>query len=64
MIRLYDRQGSRTGRAGLFIIGTGLIIYGVFATLNGIWVREFPTRVPSGIPMGYVPRALAAGANK
>ena len=51
-------QKSKGGKAGLFILGTGLIIYGLFATLNGLYVREFPTRVPSGVPMGYVPRMI------
>lgn len=45
-------QSSRGGKAGLFILGTGLIIYAMFAVLNGFYVREFPTRVPSGVPHG------------
>ena len=53
-------QNTRGGKAGLFILGTGLIVYGLFATLNGLYVREFPTRVPSGVPMGYVPRLVRA----
>lgn len=45
-------KSSRGGKAGLFILGTGLIIYAMFAVLNGFYVREFPTRVPSGVPHG------------
>ena len=45
-------QNNRGGQSVLFILGTGLIVYSLFAVLNGFYVREFPTRVPSGVPHG------------
>lgn len=45
-------QSTRGGKTVLFILGLGLIVYALFAVLNGFYVREFPTRVPSGVPHG------------
>ena len=45
-------QSTRGGKAVLFILGVGLIIYAMFAVLYVFYVRVFPTRVPSGVPHG------------
>ena len=53
LIHVWDMlQSNRGGQSVLFILGTGLIVYSIFAVLNGFYVREFPTRVPSGVPHG------------
>ena len=42
-------QDNRAGLALLFILGFGLLVYSLFAVLNGVRAREFPTRIPSGV---------------
>ncbi|KAK9814923.1 hypothetical protein WJX73_002151 [Symbiochloris irregularis] len=49
---LYQLKTNSGGKALLFILGFGLLVYSLFAVLNGMYVREFPTRVPSGVPHG------------
>lgn len=51
-------QGSSAGLALLFCLGVGLLVYAVFAFLNGLHAREFPTKIPSGMPHKPRPRIL------
>ncbi|KAK9865211.1 hypothetical protein WJX84_004715 [Apatococcus fuscideae] len=41
---MYQLQGSVSHRIILFLLGLGLIIYGLFATLCGVYTRTFPTK--------------------
>ena len=41
---MYQLQGTATHRFILFVLGLGLVIYGLFATLCGIHTRTFPTK--------------------
>ncbi|KAK9803746.1 hypothetical protein WJX73_010867 [Symbiochloris irregularis] len=47
---LQQLKHSKWGKAILFLLGFGLLIYALFAVMNGVYAREFPTRIPSGNP--------------
>ncbi len=49
MLSVFAQQSSRWGRSILFIIGFGLIVYGLFACLNAYPAKIFPTPLPSEV---------------
>lgn len=49
-------QTSKGGRAVLFIIGFGLVVYNLFAVLNAYPAKIFPTPLPSGVRPSPTPR--------
>lgn len=54
---LSSLQSSHWGRSILFIIGFGLIIYGLFATMNAYPAKIFPTPLPSEAEMAAMYKA-------
>ncbi len=50
-------QGNAGGRFALFLLGWGLIVYGLYATMCGLYVRVFPTKPRSSNPVAPLQHA-------